>query len=50
MIKACGALVALNPNFNIYYAAHMQFIVQSWMFKYSIFSAPGDIIGYFYHF
>ena len=31
MIKACDAQVALKPNFNVNYAAKMQFIVQSWI-------------------
>ena len=44
MIKACDALVARKPNFNVNYTAKMQIIVQSWIVQ---VLSSGDIIGNF---
>ena len=47
MIKACDALVARKPNFNVNYTAKMQIVVQSWIIQvFRVFSS-GDTIGNF---
>ena len=47
MIKACDALVARTPNFNVNYTAKMQIIVQSWIVQVLLVFSSGDIIGNF---
>ena len=47
MIKACDALVAGKPNFNVNYTAKMRIIAQSWIVQVLRVFSSGYIIGYF---
>ena len=50
MIKACDAYVAWKAQFNFNYTVKCRSLCYHGLFKYSMFSAPGGIIGNFYHF